>query len=289
MPEAHHKTLVRAHIGSLSVDEIFNVFPDLIFVLDKHAQILEYRAGNMNDLYIPPDEFLGKSMCDVLPTEAARIIRQALDDSMRSQTVEVVEYKLPVMEAVKCFEARICLSDDERFIMLVRDITESKIKEEEITYQATHDHLTGLYNRAFAFDYINQKLKEAERQQFPVAILFIDIDEFKQVNDNFGHDVGDQVLNMTAKAIKVSLRDEDMVSRIGGDEFLVMITDKNSLFNLDKIVTKIQDSIEKFTHLLHEELSVSASIGYAICQNGKTSLVELIKQADLNMYKCKKN
>lgn len=289
MPEAQQKTLVRAYIGSLSVDEIFNVFPDLIFVLDKHAQMLEYRAGNMNDLYIPPDEFLGKSMCDVLPTEAAHIIRQALDDSIRSQAVEVVEYKLPVVEAVKWFEARICLSDDERFIMLVRDITESKIKEEEITYQATHDHLTGLYNRAFAFDYINQKLKEAERQQFPVAILFIDIDEFKQVNDNFGHDVGDQVINMTAKAIKVSLRDEDMVSRIGGDEFLVMITDKNSLFNLDKIVAKIQDSIEKFTHLLHEELSVSASIGYSICQNGKTSLVELIKQADLNMYKCKKN
>ena len=296
MTEIQNKDNLAFIQPSLSVDEIFGVIPDLIFVLDRNSIILEYRAGNIHDLYLQPKDFLGKAMVDVLPTETALKISNAIAKASQSKTVEVVEYQLAVAEANKWFEARICASvcdrkgnsHNNRFIMLVRDITDNKAKEEQITYHATHDHLTGLYNRSFTFDYINHKLQEAARQNQATAILFIDVDEFKQINDQFGHDVGDQVLVAIANALTDCLRKEDLVSRIGGDEFLVMIGGDAAFSDLAAIVSKIETTLDKHTKAIHPELKTTVSIGASVCEHGNTELTELIRQVDIAMYDNKK-
>lgn len=269
---------------SLSVEEIFGVFPDLIFVLNRDSIITEFHAGNSSDLYVPPEQFLGKSMCDVLPLEASTKIRSALESATQKRAAEVIEYRLVIDDTMKWFEARLSCSQEDRFIMLVRDISESKSKEEHILFQATHDHLTGLYNRAFAFDYINQKLNEAKRQSTTTALLFIDIDDFKKVNDNFGHDVGDRVLVAVAKAINVTVRKQDLVCRLGGDEFVVAISGDMDKKGIIELAEQLNSRLEKVVQGFDHGVNVSLSIGVSSCENGELSVSELVKQADIAMY-----
>lgn len=272
---------------SITVEESFGVFPDLVFVLNQDYVITEFRAGNAHDLYVPPEQFLGQSMCKVLPIEAAAKISAGLEKARIDGDIELVEYRLIVQDTMKWFEARISKPSANRYIMLVRDVTEHKSKEAHILYQATHDHLTGLYNRAFAFDFIDKKLQEAQRQQTTTALLFVDLDNFKTVNDTLGHDIGDDVIKAAAKAIKHSVREQDLVSRIGGDEFLVAVVGHLSVDNIRELAEKLKRKMSTFAKSICQDIEVSASIGVAFCDNGELSVSELIKRADTAMYRNK--
>lgn len=273
---------------TLTVEELFGVFPDLIFVLDQNYIIQEFKAGNSQDLYLTPEHFLGKSMCEVIPIEAANKLNDAFDLAFKTKEVQQTEYRLIVQDTMKWFEARVSLTSNNRLITLVRDITENKCKEEKILYQATHDHLTGLYNRAFAFDYISQKLKEAARTHTITAVLFVDLDNFKLINDSYGHDKGDQVLVVTANAIKNTLREQDLVARVGGDEFIVALDGELKISDIKDIAQKVNHSLKEEIGKLNLASKVTASIGVSICSNGNTGVSELIRQADAAMYKSKK-
>lgn len=273
---------------SLTVEELFGVFPDLVFVLNDEYVIQEFKAGNSKDLYLAPENFLGKSMCDVLPIEATTKLREAFDLAYKTKEVQQTEYRLIIQDTMKWFEARVSLTSNNRLITLVRDITESKCKEEQILYQATHDHLTGLYNRAFAFDYISQKLKEAARTHSITAILFVDLDNFKLINDSYGHDKGDQVLVVTANAIKNTLREQDLVARVGGDEFIVALDGDLQISDIKDIANKVIHNLKAEIAKMNLKSNVTASIGVSICRKGNTGVSELIRQADAAMYKSKK-
>jgi diguanylate cyclase (GGDEF)-like protein len=273
---------------SLTVEELFGVFPDLVFVLNDEYVIQEFKAGNRKDLYLAPENFLGKSMCDVLPIEATTKLREACDLAYKTKEFQQTEYRLIIQDTMKWFEARVSLTSNNRLITLVRDITESKCKEEQILYQATHDHLTGLYNRAFAFDYISQKLKEAARTHSITAILFVDLDNFKLINDSYGHDKGDQVLVVTANAIKNTLREQDLVARVGGDEFIVALDGDLQISDIKDIAQKVIHNLKAEIAKMNLKSNVTASIGVSICSKGNTGVSELIRQADAAMYKSKK-
>ena len=273
---------------SLTVEELFGVFPDLVFVLNDEYVIQEFKAGNSKDLYLAPENFLGKSMCDVLPIEATTKLRESFDLAYKTKEVQQTEYRLIIQDTMKWFEARVSLTSNNRLITLVRDITESKCKEEQILYQATHDHLTGLYNRAFAFDYISQKLKEAARTHSITAILFVDLDNFKLINDSYGHDKGDQVLVVTANAIKNTLREQDLVARVGGDEFIVALDGDLQISDIKDIAQKVIHNLKAEIAKMNLKSNVTASIGVSICSKGNTGVSDLIRQADAAMYKSKK-
>lgn len=273
---------------SLTVEELFGVFPDLVFVLNDEYVIQEFKAGNSKDLYLAPENFLGKSMCDVLPIEATTKLREAFELAYKTKEVQQTEYRLIIQDTMKWFEARVSLTSNNRLITLVRDITESKCKEEQILYQATHDHLTGLYNRAFAFDYISQKLKEAARTHSITAILFVDLDNFKLINDSYGHDKGDQVLVVTANAIKNTLREQDLVARVGGDEFIVALDGDLQISDIKDIAQKVIHNLKAEIAKMNLKSNVTASIGVSICSKGNTGVSDLIRQADAAMYKSKK-
>ncbi len=175
------------------------------------------------------------------------------------------------------------------YVAVYLDITERKQEEERINYLANYDVLTGLPNRYLLNDRIEQALSSAQRHLGKVAVMFIDLDHFKNINDSLGHDVGDALLKRVAVRLKACLRRSDTIARQGGDEFVAVLTEFNSadevIFIAEKMIETLQ---EKFT-LDEYQLSITPSIGIGIFPDDGKTTVELLRNADLAMYRAKDN
>lgn len=169
----------------------------------------------------------------------------------------------------------------------IQDITKRKEVEEHIEKLAHYDHLTGLPNRILLSDRITFLLNHAQRNNEPLAVMFLDIDHFKNINDTLGHTIGDKLLIEIAKRIKGLMRDEDTVSRSGGDEFILLFpdTDVNAAMH---IAAKLIDTVSIPSTIDHHELTVTPSIGIAIYPNDGENFDTLLKNADTAMYQAKR-
>ncbi len=173
------------------------------------------------------------------------------------------------------------------FVLASKDVTEYKIAEGKIQYLATHDSLTGLPNRLMLSQILNHSIQTAKRHKRKLAVFFIDLDRFKIINDTKGHEAGDQLLQEIAMRYKQTLRAEDVVSRQGGDEFIILIEDFNKLSDLELVANNILASTYKPIVLLGDECRVTASIGISIYpQDGEDEQL-LMKHADMAMYYAK--
>jgi diguanylate cyclase (GGDEF)-like protein len=153
--------------------------------------------------------------------------------------------------------------------------------------EATHDAMTGLANRRLFYDRLKQALLHAKRYNGKVGVLFVDLDNFKTVNDLYGHHVGDALLAEVAQRLVTSVRESDTVARAGGDEFMVILGEPNSREDCHAAVEKILSSLEKKAHLQGVELMISASIGQALYPDDGATEDELIREADASMYRVK--
>jgi len=161
------------------------------------------------------------------------------------------------------------------------------LKESEhiLEHQALHDPLTDLPNRAMFMDSLNRALSHGRRHGHPVGILFLDLNGFKQVNDMYGHETGDQVLRVAAERLRLSVRPEDMVSRYGGDEFAILLSDITSEEQLAEISQRLVRRLSAPIRLHDRDVALSASIGYALGSPTEVSAEELVRRADLHMYR----
>jgi diguanylate cyclase (GGDEF)-like protein len=169
-----------------------------------------------------------------------------------------------------------------------RDITERKKAEEQIQYLATHDLLTDLPSLRFAKDRLSLALNMARRYKKAVAVMFIDLDGFKDVNDTLGHDAGDYVLQQVAQRMLSCVRETDTVTRIGGDEFLIIATEINTPDNAAQIAEKVIHLASKPVIFKGQQVVVGASIGIALFPDDGKDMEQLIKKADEAMYRIKK-
>lgn len=164
-------------------------------------------------------------------------------------------------------------------------------KEEVSRYASVHDALTGLPNRALFNDRLEHGLAQAKRHNWSLAVMFIDLDGFKKINDLYGHDAGDSVLKTIAARLTESTRDDDTVSRHGGDEFLYLLTEVKNEQDLASIADKLIVSIQAPCDVSIDDLainpSISASIGISIFPKDGTTAKALIKSADQAMYRAK--
>lgn len=170
---------------------------------------------------------------------------------------------------------------------IARDITERKKNEEQIRYLATHDVLTGLPNRIMFREILQQNIDYAYRYRQQFALLFMDLDGFKIVNDTFGHETGDLVLIECAARLRRALRATDFIARLGGDEFVVLVKNVTNLKNLTTLVNKILATIREPLFLKGKEHCITASVGISIYPQDGQDKQSLTRAADLAMYSAK--
>ena len=174
-----------------------------------------------------------------------------------------------------------------RVVELRHEIQERKLAEEKVHKLAYYDSLTGLANRTLLKDRLVHIMAHARRQKTQLAILFIDLDGFKQINDTLGHNYGDEVLKNVAQRMLGAVRDVDTVARLGGDEFIVVLEGVNGLQEINIIVRRIFDTLMKHHFLTEQKLLVTPSIGISVFPDDGSTCDVLIKHADSAMYQSK--
>lgn len=274
--------------------DLFNLAPDGYLVSDAKGII---QAGNVAIaalLRLPQGALVGKPMVLFLPVKHRRAFYAMLAQLSRSpQTLPtktwetkilpregtVIDVAITVSISHEGSEARLC--------WLLRDITAKKRAEAKIHRQAFYDQLTGLPNRAFLDTYLPKVLAQADRQNTQVAVAFLDLDRFKVINDSLGHDVGDQLLHQVAQRLTHGLRDEDLLVRWGGDEFIVVIPRLTTLASVPHTCDRILGSLKPTFAIDDHQLHIGTSIGVALFPQDGDDPITLLRHADQALYQAK--
>jgi len=237
------------------------------------------------------------SVNEVLKQEKApvQVIKHALtqnEDVEHKITKAANDLKLVNTKLAKELAKRIVLESElaetKADLAEVRDdLSKSQVKEEEAQQIALQDALTGLPNRVSFEQRLGQGLIQAKRHGWRLAVLFIDIDEFKSINDSYGHDLGDQVMLMVANRLRSSVRDEDVVSRWGGDEFVCLLFKVKQEADVTRLAEKLIHRIAEACEFDGTIFSIKVSIGVAIYPTDGETADILFKKADIAMYRAK--
>ncbi|KZN39971.1 hypothetical protein N474_10590 [Pseudoalteromonas luteoviolacea CPMOR-2] len=270
------------------LEGIFSALPDIFFIVDKTGKILECHYGSNGTMNIPKMPFIGQKLIDVLPAHAAKHFTKAISATEQSGQLTQIEYRIDADDVIKHFEARLsAIPESHKLVVAVRDITDKKRQEEVILHHAFYDTLTQLPNRFLALDRLQQMIHEAKRNQQLIAVGFIDLDDFKKVNDSMGHEVGDKLLVHSATILKNALRKHDTVARLGGDEFIVLLGDITDQHHISAIATKLVHLFRSPFEIDDRSFTISLSLGLAVFPNDATTPNELLRKADSAMYSAK--
>lgn len=175
------------------------------------------------------------------------------------------------------------------FIGILVDVTASKQRADHLEHEVNHDALTGLANRTLLWDRLDHAVHLAQRHQTMVAAVLIDLDNFKTINDTFGHDAGDAVLKVVARRLQASVRDSDTVARMSGDEFVMVLVDQPTLRFTLRMVERVRRALVMPVAFGGSEIPVGASLGVAAFPHDGRTCAELVRAADMAMYRAKSN
>ena len=232
-------------------------------------------------------EIVGRSLCDLYePQEQVRLV---------TAIVPIVEEhgrwrgEATGLRGGATFPQEISLTAIEGggMVCVIRDITERTYAEEQIKHLAYHDALTNLPNRLLFKDRLTVALSHAQREQAQLAVLFLDIDRFKVINDSLGHNIGDQLLQAVASRIQACVRESDTVARLGGDEFTVLLPRLPHSEDAVPVATKIIEAVRYPFHIEGREFFITTSIGISLYPDDGVDAESLIKNADTAMYQAK--
>jgi diguanylate cyclase (GGDEF)-like protein len=237
------------------------------------------------------DHFLNRKLCDVLPFTAIPDCRSGLAALQTSQAVSFEYWSLEAQNKSLVdveFVGNVYQVDGSRIVQCnLRDITSRKQAEARIHYMALHDTLTGLPNRALLRDRLTQAIALAFRNRERIAVLMLDLDKFKQVNDSLGHQIGDGLLIAVSARIKACLRESDIVARLGGDEFVIALPSVAGNDNVEEVVQKLLPTLRDPFQIEGHEIQVSGSIGIAQYPADGDNPEALLRAADMAMYAAK--
>ena len=273
---------------------ILSSSPDHSCVLDREGRFLYVNKSLAEQYRLPPRQLIGKSLF-ALGLDGAADLRHKFDQLLRSRVPLRGELNYPAGDGkAQCYEYILTPVLDQRgeveaIASTARNITKRKAWDERIWHQANFDPLTGLPNRSLFRDRLEQELKHAERSGAPVALLFIDLDRFKEANDRLGHDAGDALLQQAAERIRGCIREKDTVARLGGDEFTVILADIGGAGHVLGICNKILGELARPFTIGAEGVGVSGSIGATLFPQDATSADHLLRSADRAMYAAKHN
>jgi len=267
---------------------IFEATPDLFFLIKEDGTIIDYHAGDKKNLYVLPKYFIGKTIWGLLPGKVSKKFRSHFFKAIRQGGVSSFECELSMPHGLTYFEARIIyLKADKKVVVIARDITEQHKAAEVIRKHAYFDNLTLLPNRFLSLDRLSQMLKDAKRSADNVAVLFLDLDDFKKVNDSLGHKTGDKLLVEAANRLKLAVRESDTVGRLGGDEFIILSQALISCHSAIDIAEKLLGIFREPFKIDGRELVLTVSIGIAIYPENGDCASDLLRNSDTAMYQAK--
>jgi diguanylate cyclase (GGDEF)-like protein len=230
----------------------------------------------------------GKWMRELRPNHEESWFEICRDVALTGKPIRFEHYSKALNN--RCFTHyafRVGTPDQRRVAVLFNDITEQKRMEEEIKSMAYHDVLTGLPNRRLFVDIVNLGVAEARRHKNKLAILYMDLDKFKEVNDNLGHSAGDELLVEVSRRLTLSIRGSDTVARVGGDEFNIILPDIAHTEDIVTVVQKIRESFRESFMIAGAELHITSSIGIGIYPVDGEEFETVSRCADAAMYQVK--
>ena len=286
------------HATRAELQATLNALPDLVMEFTVHGQCRAVHSQNSIDLMQTPDGALNQFIADALPPDAAAVCMAALQEARLKGKSVGRQYSLMMPRGQQWYELSVVTKptepgDEERLIAIARNITERKVAEHAIEKLAFHDSLTSLPNRRMLSDRLRTAVLLSARQNRHGAVMFLDLDRFKQLNDTYGHETGDLLLQGVAGRLLQCVRGVDTVARLGGDEFVVLIqelsTDWVGAFQQAMAIgQKILSTLNE-PHLINGQAHMAtSSIGAVLFQGTSTPPAELINQADMAMYDAKK-
>jgi diguanylate cyclase (GGDEF)-like protein len=285
------------------IENIINAVPFRIFWKDKDGRYLGANSLFLQDAQLKkPHDIIGKTDFEMpwAKTQA---------QLYRDDDIHTMNNKKPKLnyeetqtnslgETIVVSTSKIPLKDEDESIIGIlgsyyettkqKEMQQALLKQKDILeHQAYHDSLTGLPNRVLFHDRLTQAIKKAKRNNTKIALLFIDLDHFKEINDSFGHEIGDKVLKSVSKKLSDAIRVEDTASRLGGDEFTVIIDDLTKEQDATRAAKKILEVLEQPVFIEENKLYISSSIGISIYPDDGLTSQSLLKYSDIAMYKAK--
>ena len=269
---------------------LFDLAADSMMILDLDGTIRDINRTGCERLGYTRDELVGLHITRLDPPEFAAMFAKRLDDIEKGGAIfESAQLRKDGMAIPVEINARTIELDGKKVIFsIIRDISSRKTVEQKIAQLAHFDELTNLPNRNLFYDRLDQAVARAKRYHQKFAIMFMDLDGFKQVNDEFGHHVGDRLLGMVAERLTKSARDMDTVARVGGDEFVFILNNIEHADNVSLVANKILQSLSLPFVVKGKSCSIGCSIGISIFPDDTEDTETLVKMADDAMYMAKK-
>lgn len=273
---------------------IANNTQDLIQMLDRDGTITYASPSHEIVLGIGPFRMIGGSLYEYVYAEDQEEVKRLLQYSIQKRQSERIEYRMISSKGNSVWmEASVKPVLDEggevsKVIFTARDITKRKEAEQSLKEMAYTDYLTGLTNRRVFEEFLHKAIARVKRSDhYKFGIMYLDGNGFKKINDTHGHDIGDELLISLSKRLLSIIREEDLVSRIGGDEFAILLPDIESHEQLEKIANRVIDTMKKPLEVGGQQIHFGFSIGVAMAPDDAETEAEILKKADEALYAAK--
>ena len=272
----------------------FDYLFDAVVVTDAQGIITDWNSGSEELYGYSENEAVGQSVSMLhVPEDTDHITAEVLE-AVAANGKWTGEVRMLRKDGSIGWIESMCIPiiDDKQTMIgalgINRDITQRIIETEQLRYRARFDHLTNIANRFSLIDRINHLIDQYDRNNHPFSLLFFDLNDFKIINDNYGHSSGDLVLKEVANRISQSIRKSDMVARIGGDEFILLLENTHCKSDIQTTIESLSKDLKKDIIINNHTINIQCSIGFATFpENGKNS-DELLSHADRGMYAAKK-
>jgi diguanylate cyclase (GGDEF)-like protein/PAS domain S-box-containing protein len=274
-------------------NSVYQAIGEVVMITDSSTSIIAVNQAFTQLTGYDPDEAIGKPMNFMISERHDEAFNQAIWNKLNATGIWEGEIWIRRKNGEEHAEWQLIHTiydnkgDVLKRVALISDVTDQKRTEETIRRHAYYDPLTGLPNRRLFDDRLGLELKKANRADLPIALLFIDLDHFKEVNDKLGHEAGDSLLLEAARRIRACVRESDTVARLSGDEFTVILSELPDTRHTDYVAQKIVTKLAIPYHINGEIVHVSASIGISMFPDDANDISALMKNADLAMYDAK--